>query len=246
MKKLNPSIKHHLLIGLFITLWGFLFAFIIRPFDDGTLNLEAWIKISIGFNAVSFITYGILSILQNRIYHKIKKWNIGLEISSILFYYMLYTICNYLIYKSPFLNGGYNFTEFCLNITLKAAFVLLPIVLVIRYYSIRLIPVKEDTILIKGENKLDILKIKQSELISISNAQNYVEIFFIQDNKLASKLIRSSLKKIENDILFLVKIHRSHLINPMHFKSWKDANTISLTFMELPVSKNYKKNLSEI
>ena len=80
-------------------------------------------------------------------------------------------------------------------------------------------------------------------MVCISNAQNYVEIFYVENGKLASKLIRSSLKKVQEDFSFLVQIHRSHLINPIHFKSWRNQNTIVLTQIELPVSKSYKEVL---
>ncbi|WP_264553165.1 LytTR family transcriptional regulator DNA-binding domain-containing protein [Flavobacterium sp. N2038] len=80
-------------------------------------------------------------------------------------------------------------------------------------------------------------------MVCISNAQNYVEIFYLENDKLHSKLIRASLKKIHDDFGFLVQIHRSHLINQMHFKSWRNSNTIILTQIELPVSKNYKETL---
>ena len=87
------------------------------------------------------------------------------------------------------------------------------------------------------------MKIKQADLIAISNSQNYVEIFYLEHEELKSKLIRSSLKKLQSDFDFLLQIHRSHLINPTHFKSWKDSSTIVLTQMELPVSKNYKEQV---
>ncbi|MEM1336183.1 MAG: LytTR family transcriptional regulator DNA-binding domain-containing protein [Bacteroidota bacterium] len=48
---------------------------------------------------------------------------------------------------------------------------------------------------------------------------------------------------MRSDFDFLIQVHRSHLINPTHFKSWKDANSIVLTQMELPISKNYKSQL---
>ena len=51
---------------------------------------------------------------------------------------------------------------------------------------------------------------------------------------------------MQADFDFLVRIHRSHLINPVHFKSWKDAHTLSLTQIEVPVSKNYKKALEAL
>jgi DNA-binding LytR/AlgR family response regulator len=141
------------------------------------------------------------------------------------------------------LNGGYGFIKFLETIILKSALISTPIIVLARIYVVSLIPAQDDTIIIRGDNKLDILKIKKDELICVSNAQNYVEIFFVEGNEVKVKLIRSTLKKIQNDFDFLIQIHRSHLINPSHFKAWKNAGTISLTQIELPVSKNYREHL---
>lgn len=243
MKELNPKIKYHLIVGLLIGLWIFIFAFIIKPFDDGTLNFRLWLLISFGFSLLAFLCYAVLAVLQKIVYRKSAKWNIGLEIGSIIFFYLIYLIGIFAYYKSPILNGGYSFTVFFSIIFLKVALILTPVLILARRYLIKLIPIKEDILIIKGENKLDILKIRKADLVCISNAQNYVEIFYIENAKLHSKLIRSSLKKVQEDFAFLVQIHRSHLINPSHFKSWKDQNTIVLTQIELPVSKNYKETL---
>lgn len=243
MKELNPSIKKHLIVGILISLWVFIFAFIIRPFDDGTLNFRSWFLISFGFSLLAFLCYSIVAVIQKKVYDKIAKWNIGLEIACILFFYLIYLVGIYIYYKSSILKGGYSFAEFFSIIFIKVALVLTPIVVLARRYLIKLIPVKDDFLIFKGENKLDVLKIKKSDLVCILNAQNYVEIFYIENNALRSKLIRSTLKKVQHDFDFLVQIHRSHLINPIHFKSWKDSNTITLTQIELPVSKNYKESL---
>ena len=243
MKQLNTSIKHNLIVGLLIALWLFVFAFIIKPFDDGTINFRAWFLISFGFSIAAFLCYGLLTIIQKSFYERITKWNVGLEITSLIFFYLVYLFGVYAYYKSPILNGGYSFSEFFSVIFIKVALILTPILILARRYLIRLIPVKEDFLVIKGENKLDVLKIKKADLVCISNAQNYVEIFYTENGKLRSKLIRSSLRKVQDDFTFLVQIHRSHLINPSHFKSWRNQNTIILTQIELPVSKNYKETL---
>ena len=243
MKNLNPSIKHHLLVGLLISLWIFFFAFVIRPFDDGTINFQSWVLMSIGFSLITFLCYGLLALIQKQVYQKTSKWNIRFEIASLFFFNLLNLISVYAYYKSPILKGGYNFFEFFSIIFIKIAFILTPIIILARRYLIKIIPLKEDILTIKGENKLDILKIKKNDLICISNSQNYVEIFFIQDDQLKTKLIRTSLRKIQSDLDFVVQVHRSHLINPAHFKAWKNQNTISLTQIELPISKNYKENI---
>lgn len=243
MKQLNTSIKHNLIVGLLIALWLFVFAFIIKPFDDGTINFKAWFLISFGFSMMAFLCYSLLTIIQKSFYERIIKWNVGLEIASVIFFYLVYLFGVYSYYKSPILNGGYSFSEFFSVIFIKVALILTPVIILARRYLIKLIPVKEDFLVIKGENKLDVLKIKKSDLVCISNAQNYVEIFYTENGKLTSKLLRSSLKNIQKDFSFLMQIHRSHLINPSHFKSWRNQNTIILTQIELPVSKNYKETL---
>jgi hypothetical protein len=243
MKNINPSIKHHLLVGLLISLWVFIFAFIIRPFDDGTINFQAWVLISIGFSLITFICYGVLAVIQKQVYQKKSKWNVSSEIASHIFFNLLNLICVYAYYKSPIMKGGYTFSEFFFIIFIKIAIILTPVIILARRYLIKIIPIKEDTVTIKGENKLDILKIKKNDLVCITNSQNYVEIFFLQDSQLKTKLIRTSLRKIQSEFDFLIQVHRSHLINPLHFKAWKNQNTISLTQIELPISKNYKENI---
>ncbi|MDI5888772.1 LytTR family DNA-binding domain-containing protein [Flavobacterium yafengii] len=243
MKKLNPSIKHHLLIGIFISIWLFIFAFFIKPFDDGTISSKMWLLISLGFSGIAFLCYGLLAVIQKMVYQKVSKWNVGFEIISLIFFQLLFLVITYSYYKSPVLNGGYDFLEFSRIIILKSALISTPILILARGYSVKLIPIEDDYISIRGENKLDILKIKKQDLVCVSNSQNYVEIFFMEESQLKIKLIRSSLKKVQSDFDFLVQIHRSHLINPTHFKAWKNQDTISLTQIELPVSKNYKEHL---
>lgn len=97
--------------------------------------------------------------------------------------------------------------------------------------------------MLTGENKLDVLQLKSSDLICISSADNYVEVTYLLNNELRKKLLRTTLKTIHAQEPELVKVHRSHVINPVHFKEWKDSSSIILTQMELPVSKNYKQNI---
>ncbi len=243
MKTLNPSLKHHTIIGALLGLWCFVFAFFIRPFEHGTMDLEKWIYVSVGYSIIAFTSYILISLYQKYIYEKLNKWSLLLEISVYIIFYILYTITSYLFYKSLLINGIYDFKKYLTEIIINTILIFTPLIFFVRFYAQKLIPAKNDIIIIKGENKLDILKIKPSDLICISNSQNYVEIFYLDNSKFKSKLIRSTLKKILSDFEFLIQIHRSHLINPSHFKSWVNPSTISLTNKDLPVSKNYKNQL---
>jgi hypothetical protein len=246
MYKLNPSIKHHLIIGVLTMVWGFVFAFFIRPFEHGYMNDTIWLRVSVGFSIAVFTSYGFVTIVQWLLYKKRSRWNLFFEIATYFVFYCIYSVTTYLYYKGSIVKGFYDFPEFFSKIILNIILILTPILFLARRYSIKLIPIKEEEITLKGDNKLDILKIKKSELICISNAQNYVEIFYLEGNILKTKLIRSTLKKLQHEFDFLVQIHRSHLINPDHFKSWKDSATIELTQVELPVSKSYKNRLSHL
>lgn len=243
MKKINPSIKHHLLIGIFISFWFFIFAYFIKPFDDGTISSTQWLIISIGFSIIAFLCYSLIAVIQNKIYLKILKWNIVFEITILLLFHFLFLVITFSYYKSPILYGGFEFLEFLNVIILKSALISTPIIVLARIYSVKLIPIQDENIIFKGENKLDFLKIRKNDLVCISNSQNYVEIFYLEQDQIKTKLIRSTLKKVQKDFDFLIQIHRSHLINPTHFKAWKNQDTIQLNQIELPVSKNYKEQL---
>ena len=238
MNKLNPSIKHHLFVGLFIGFWIFCFGFFIRPFDDPMFDYE-WVPISVGFGLLSFFCYAIVAVLQAIVYQKLSKWNVSFEIITIVFYCLLFTIVLYVYSKSDLINSAYSFTYFSFLMA-RISIVLTPILILARIYVVKLIPLKESILTIKGDNKLDILKVYPSDVIAVSSSQNYVEIFFLDNNTLNSKLIRSSLKNIHQTVPFLIQVHRSHLINPSHFKSWKNQNTIYVTQMEVTISKKYK------
>ncbi len=245
--KLNPSIEHHTLVAIVIALWAFLFSILGRPFEHGYMDLKIWLKVSTLFSLSFFLTYSIVAVIQNRLFHIFKKWNIFYEVLVYFFLHTMYIALTYFLYRSTLIKGIYNFSEYFFKISINIIFIVTPIIIVARKYTIKLLnKTQEDKITIKGDNKLDILIIKPSDLICISNAQNYVEIFYLEKDELQSKLIRSSLKKILTDFNFLMQVHRSHLINPHHFKSWKDSNTITLSKIDLPVSKSYKSNLLDL
>lgn len=240
---LNPSTKLHLITGALVSFWSFIFIIIAKPFEHGQMDTEKWIIVGLGFSIVTFLAYLAVILYQNLIYTKREKWDLILEISTYFIFFLVYVLLTFVFYKSPMIRGFYSFFEFLSKLIFGIFLILTPIIFVCRRYITNVIPDEEEYIRIKGENKLDILQIKKTDLVCISNAQNYVEIFYLQQDKIKTKLIRTTLKKLQNDFKFLVQIHRSHLINPFHFKSWKDTNTILIHSIELPVSKSYKNHL---
>ena len=243
MKRLNISIKHNTIIAILLMIWSFVFAFFIKPFEHGTMDVERWLEVATGFSFIAFVSYFIISWGQKIAFQRLGVWNIYLELFIYILFYTIYTLISFYYYKSSIIQGFYNFQEFFSKIIFNIILIFTPIIAFARHYALKLIPNNEEKIIVRGANKFDVLKLKKSELVCISNAHNYVSIYHLENKILKSKLIRSSLKKIQSDHNFLIKIHRSHLINPDHFRSWKDSNTIILTQIELPVSKNYRSRL---
>ena len=243
MRTINPSVKHHAIIGILLSLWGLLFAFFIRPFEHGDMDTAKWVWVSLGFGFFVFVCYVIVSWIQKWVFTRLSSWNIGLELGFYFVFYALYALMTFFYYRSSIIEGFYDFPEFLSEIIVKIFLVVTPILYVARRYANSLLANDDGLVMLKGENKLDVLKIKRSDLICISNAQNYVEVFYLDHGVLKTKLLRSSLKQMEQDVDFLVRIHRSHLINTSHFKSWVDTKTVALTQMELPVAKNYRERL---
>ena len=245
--KLRTSYKYHFTAAFLISLWLVLFLVIIAPFDTADLSFPIRLMLMPGYGIISFVAYIVLLPLQNWAFQKKKKWTLFYEILFIALYSALAWFGSYQYYISGHINGDYSFLKFSLQVYYPIFFIMLIVIIFARWYLSKNTPDKiNEKITLSGDNKLDVLQIDLADLIGVSSADNYVEVHYIKDGVLQKKLLRSTLKKIHEKEPKLVQIHRSHLINPTHFKEWKDQKTIVLTQLELPVSKTYKQKLKAL
>ncbi|GAA4972441.1 LytTR family DNA-binding domain-containing protein [Algibacter aquimarinus] len=236
--------KYHFLVALIIAIWLTFFLILIAPFDIAELSILNRIQIMPVYGIISFFGYMILVPLENWIYKKSDKSSFYKEIFIITLFNILVLIGCYIYYKSEIVNGMYSFIKFTLEVYYPTFFILLPIIIFARWFiNKKVINKNSKKITLKGDNKLDILQINNEDLVCVSSADNYVDVYYLMNGILNKKLLRTTLKNIESQFPELIKIHRSHLINPIHFMEWKNSNTISLTQKEVPVSKNYKKKI---
>ena len=74
----------------------------------------------------------------------------------------------------------------------------------------------EKLIEILSSNKTERLKLKTDQIVLIRSSDNYIEIFFLQKDKLESRLIRNTLKNIENQVMErdnFIRCHRTAIVN---------------------------------
>lgn len=108
----------------------------------------------------------------------------------------------------------------------------------------------DETISINGENKSEVLRILESEFVYAQSQQNYVDIYFLADDKLHQKMMRSTLANIMEQLPNAWQVHRSYLVNLDYFKALKGNSrkrfmTISINDESIPISQKYYKALSE-
>lgn len=242
--ELSTSYKHHLISSFILAVWlvGFLIFF--APFDAADLSFAIRVLVMPIYGLITLIGYMLLIPLQNWAFRKFGKWTVSSEVIFLVSFNIVLLAGCFAYYKTDIVNGDYSFTKFTLEVYYPIFFVVLPILLIARWFLNRkAVDLNSGKIVLVGENKLDVLKLKPSDLICISSADNYVEVTYLLNNELRKKLLRTTLKNIHAQEPELVKVHRSHVINPVHFKEWKDSSSIILTQVELPVSKSYKQNL---
>ena len=104
-----------------------------------------------------------------------------------------------------------------------------------------------------ADNLKDKFEVELSNLLYIESTGNYIEIFYIKDDKLKNTILRSALKLTELQLETypsLVKCHRAFLINInkiIHAKGNSQGLKLILknTEKEIPVSRNLSKSLKD-
>jgi len=232
---------------MLIAFWLALFLVFIAPFDASDLSFSIRLRILPFYGVIYFLGYAILIPPQNWIFKKMGKWTVFSEVLFIVFLNILSLIGCYLYYTTDIINGTYSFSKFTLEVYYPTLLIILPILILSRWYlGKKATQVNSDKVILTGSNKLDVLQILLADLVCIASADNYVEVSYLIHKELHKKLLRITLKNIHPQVPGLLKVHRSYLINPSHFKEWKDSSTIFLTQLEVPVSKNYKKDVLKL
>lgn len=104
-----------------------------------------------------------------------------------------------------------------------------------------------------SENSAENAKFQLSSIAFIKSADNYVEIYFVEEEVLKRKLLRNTLKNIEIQLkpyAIFVRCHRTCIVNAKHIQKLnREINNYWLTIMDstekLPVSRQYILKLKE-
>lgn len=113
--------------------------------------------------------------------------------------------------------------------------------------------VLQKTIVINSENKSENISLPAKDLVLIRSADNYAEIFFLEEGQIKRTLLRNTLKDIENQLSVFpnfVRCHRAFIVNSIYVermeKSFGNHFLLIKGFDEkIPVSRVYLLKIKE-
>jgi len=111
----------------------------------------------------------------------------------------------------------------------------------------------DERVCLTADNERDRFEIELSHLLYIESTGNYIEIFYIKEEKLKSTLLRSTLKRTELQLEHypsMQKCHRAFVVNIDKITQVKGNSqglrlALNDTETEIPVSRNFSKDLKD-
>lgn len=245
---INTHKKQQYLFLLVLALWVFLFLFFAEPFKIHKFSLtkKLWALPIYGI-IQSFCVYLALG-YQNKVLRKGSLWTLKNELLFILLAIGISWIINFSFYRL-FVTSGENTYSFLAHARfhfLPGLFIVLPVIIIGRYFlgTYFLSKTSDQQLTIRGNGVHELLSISFKDLYYLKSENNYVNIFYALNDSTAHQLIRTKLSTVQEACPSLLKVHRSYLINPKQFKSFKHQPRKLFIVLqdnsEIPVSKNYK------
>lgn len=109
---------------------------------------------------------------------------------------------------------------------------------------------EERHITIVGESKKESLTISVVDFVYAQAQQNYVAIYYLEQEELQKKMIRSTLSNIQKQLPDAWQVHRSYLVNLAYLKTISGTNRkrelfLTQTSEAIPVSQKYYEALQK-
>ena len=231
----NDDLKHNSKIIFFISAGVLLILFLLQPFEISLMPKKERYYLIIGIGVITFLCLSLNLLFLPSLFPKTfnsSRWNVKKEIFWNL--WILFTILTGYFFYCRMLDV----LDFDFNMVIKlllTAIIPLSGLIIINQNTMlrtraktadeinkklkdhRLI--QEKIIYFNSDYQKDSLALKVSMLIFIRSANNYIEVFWKEDQAVKSQMVRCSLTKAEEilkDDKFIFKCHRSYLANINH------------------------------
>ena len=263
---LLDSARHKLFLIGFIGLYSAFFINAYTPFNINNWGQNSYFKyVMLGVFIISITQFALRPLfgLKTFKFYSLMLW-------AIFELFIMATVLHLVYAPTPHVDTfEAHFLDYLDTIRIVLLVATVPYTLVILYlmFRKRISSIKEmeqgifsnsdnagDKLLtITGENDKVVLAIKQDQLLCIKSAGNYLELYYLNGEKLAKELVRARLKELEEKMAntSIVKVHRSYMINSQHISSLKKTKKSYELIMQyipdiiIPVSVGFKGSFEE-
>ena len=175
---------------------------------------------------------------------------------------LLLTITMYFIYGDTNLEGSARISEIVLTFKYTLLILIIPYSGVLLYLYATHKKARVDLTYDAGDHLVKILDendalhiaIDLDQILFLKSADNYVFIFYLKEGKIKKDLVRTTMKKLEQEMegLPIKRCHRSYMVNIKKISiSEKNQQGLSLSLKDIPeeiipVSKNYKPFFTQL
>jgi len=229
----NDDLRFNAKIILFISLGVLAFLLIFQPIDFAVWSKKEIVYIIAGLVTSTFLVLSLNLIVLPSLFPKIfykNTWNIKKEILWNLWILVAISSSDFLFYSQ--ITGLFDISFF--DITKILLLGLLPVAVLITINQERLLRShlisaqqlnkqllekkqhQKNLIHFVSDYKNTTLTIKADLLIAIKSSDNYIEVYYKNNELVKKQIIRSSLKRVEeliNKYEFILRCHRSYIVN---------------------------------
>ena len=266
----NDDLKYNSKLIFFISIGVLAFLYLFQPLDVSSLANKQMIYVVVGLGVITFLSLSLNLLILPSMFPKIflkRIWNIKKEILWNIWILSTISVGYFLYYKAL---GIFDIDfNMIVGLILIAVIPITGLIIVNRNRKLRSYLelakginkrlqenklIEEKLVHFKSDYVKDNLSIKVSLILLIRAANNYIEVFWKEGDRIKSHMIRTSLLKVE-DLLkehkFIFKCHRSYMVN-INFIDKIEGNIqgYKLFFENLdfsiPVSKNFAYKLKEL
>ncbi|MBN1415862.1 MAG: LytTR family transcriptional regulator [Bacteroidales bacterium] len=270
----DAEMKHDLKVLFSISLGIFLFVLFFQPFELNHLAFNNKLLFIAGLGAITFLVMSLFHIVLPLIWPKFFKagyWeNEPVYLISILILvFSSAAFAFYLRYVGSI--------ELSLYIMFKIVVICIAPVVVLQIYDknqslrhqvyllhenltkLRTLLGKYEKDQVSGsveifaENKSEKIEIRIADLVFIRSADNYIEIVYLENEQFKKKLIRNTLRNIEDILSFypvFIRCHRTCIVNKNFVEKMVHHYTVHKIIIkgyngEVPVSRQYLLQVKE-
>ncbi|HEX3009650.1 MAG TPA: LytTR family DNA-binding domain-containing protein [Bacteroidales bacterium] len=266
----NDDLKYNTVICFFISIGIFIFLYAFQPFAISSIPPKERYYLITGFAVVTFLALSFNLLVLPSLFPKIftaREWNIKKEI--IWYTWILSTILTGLF----LLNNSLGVMKVSFNLVIGLILIaVIPITVLIIVNHNRILrihlrladelnkklkenkSIQEKMIYFNSAYQKDSLAIKVNSLLFIRSANNYIEVFWKEGDVIKNQMVRYSISSAEeatSEYKFILKCHRSYIVNINHIDKIEGNSQGYRLFFEnisspVPVSKNFVDKLKEL